>query len=136
MSKPAAFARSPITRVRKPRKYTWENIRKNTTKNWALVLMVLPALAFYIIFHYIPMGGLLMAFENFKPKLGIFGSPFVGLENFADFFNSAFAWRTIRNTLILSLLQLCIEFPITIIFALLLNELRSKRYKRLEQTVS
>lgn len=136
MSKPAAFARSPITRVRKPRKYTWENIRKNTTKNWALVLMVLPALAFYIIFHYIPMGGLLMAFENFKPKLGIFGSPFVGLENFADFFNSAFAWRTIRNTLILSLLQLCIEFPITIIFALLLNELRSKRYKILVQTVS
>ena len=61
---------------------------------------------------------------------------FCGTENFADFFNSAFAWRTIRNTLILSLLQLCIEFPITIIFALLLNELRSKRYKRLVQTVS
>ena len=136
MSKSAAPTSNPAIRIRKARKYSWDNIRKNTIRNWALVLMVLPALAFYIIFHYIPMGGLLMAFEDFKPKLGLFGSPFVGLENFMDFFNSAFAWRTIRNTLILSLLQICIEFPITIIFALLLNELRSKRYKRLVQTVS
>ena len=87
--------------------------------------MVLPAIAFYIIFHYIPMGGLLMAFENYKPKLGFFGSPFVGLKNFADFFGSAYSWRVIRNTIVLSLLQIGIEFPLTILFALLLNELRS-----------
>ena len=136
MSKSASASASAVSQVRKGRKYSWSNIKKNTARNWPLIIMVLPALAFYILFHYVPMGGLLMAFEDFKPKLGLFGSPFVGLENFADFFNSVFAWRTIRNTLILSLLQICIEFPITIIFALLLNELRSKRYKRLVQTVS
>ena len=128
MSKSASASASAVSQVRKGRKYSWSNIKKNTARNWPLIIMVLPALAFYILFHYVPMGGLLMAFEDFKPKLGLFGSPFVGLENFADFFNSVFAWRTIRNTLILSLLQICIEFPITIIFALLLNELRSKRY--------
>ncbi len=136
MSKSASASASSVSQVRKGRKYSWSNIKKNTARNWPLIIMVLPALAFYILFHYVPMGGLLMAFEDFKPKLGLFGSPFVGLENFADFFNSVFAWRTIRNTLILSLLQICIEFPITIIFALLLNELRSKRYKRVVQTVS
>ena len=136
MSKSASASASSVSQVRIGRKYSWYNINRNTARNWPLLIMVLPALAFYILFHYVPMGGLLMAFEDFKPKLGLFGSPFVGLENFTDFFSSVFAWRTIRNTLILSLLQIGIEFPITIIFALLLNELRSKRYKRLVQTVS
>ena len=136
MSKSASASASSVSQVRKGRKYSWYNIKRNTARNWPLLIMVLPALAFYILFHYVPMGGLLMAFEDFKPKLGLFGSPFVGLENFTDFFSSVFAWCTIRNTLILSLLQIGIEFPITIIFALLLNELRSKRYKRLVQTVS
>lgn len=136
MSKSASASASSVSQVRKGRKYSWYNIKRNTARNWPLLIMVLPALAFYILFHYVPMGGLLMAFEDFKPKLGLFGSPLVGLENFTDFFSSVFAWRTIRNTLILSLLQIGIEFPITIIFALLLNELRSKRYKRLVQTVS
>lgn len=121
---------------RKSRKFTWTNIKKDFIKNWPLFVMVLPAIIFYVIFHYIPMGGLLMAFENYKPKLGFFGSPFVGLKNFSDFFSSAFAGRTIRNTLILSLLQIGIEFPLTILFALLLNELRSKRYRKTIQTVS
>ena len=135
MSNPAIQS-NPDIQVRKARKYTWENIKKNTIRNWPLLIMVLPTIACFVLFHYIPMGGLWMAFEDFKPKLGILGSPFVGLENFADFFSSAYCWRTIRNTLILSGLQIGIEFPITIIFALLLNELRSKRYKRLVQTVS
>ena len=135
MSNPAIQS-NPDIQVRKARKYTWENIKKNTIRNWPLLIMVLPTIAFFVLFHYIPMGGRWMAFEDFKPNLGILGSPFVGLENFADFFSSAYCWRTIRNTLILSGLQIGIEFPITIIFALLLNELRSKRYKRLVQTVS
>lgn len=136
MRKNASYLSNPAIQVRKPRKYTWDNIKKNTIRNWPLLVMVLPALAFYILFHYIPMGGLWMAFENFKPKLGIFGSPFVGLDNFMDFFNSAYAWRTIRNTLILSGLQIGIEFPITIIFALLLNELRMQGFKKFTQTAS
>ena len=122
--------------VRTYRKYSWHNIKKDFVKNWPLLIMVAPAIAYYIIFHYIPMGGLLMAFENFKPKLGIFGSQFVGLKNFVDFFSSVYCWRVIRNTLILSLLQICIDFPFAIIFALLLNELASAKYKRVVQTVS
>lgn len=133
MRKSTSALEAPKSR---PRKFTWENIQKDFKKNWPLFVMVLPAIVFYIIFHYIPMGGLLMAFENYKPKLGFFGSPFVGLKNFQDFFNSAYSWRVIRNTLTLSLLQIGIEFPLTILFALLLNELRSKRYRKTIQTVS
>ncbi len=118
------------------RKYSWYNIKKDFKKNWPLLLMVAPALAFYIIFHYIPMGGLLMAFENYKPNLGLLGSKFVAMKNFADFFSSVYCWRVIRNTLILSLLQIGIEFPFTILFAILLNEIGSTRYKRTVQTIS
>ena len=82
------------------------------------------------------MVGLLMAFEDFKPNLGLFRSEFVGLENFTTFFTSVFCWRVIRNTLWLSGLQLVIVFPFTILFALLLNELGSKKYKRTVQTIS
>ena len=118
------------------RKYSWHNIKKDFVKNWPLLLMVEPALAFYIIFHYIPMGGLLMAFENYKPNLGLLGSKFVGMKNFVDFFSSVYCWRVIRNTLILSLLQIGIEFPFTICFAILLNEIGSAKYKRTVQTLS
>ena len=118
------------------RKYSWHNIKKDFVKNWPLLLMVAPALAFYIIFHYIPMGGLLMAFENYKPNLGLLGSKFVGMKNFVDFFSSVYCWRVIRNTLILSLLQIGIEFPFTICFAILLNEIGSAKYKRTVQTLS
>ena len=118
------------------RKYSWHNIKKDFVKNWPLLLMVAPALAFYIIFHYIPMGGRLMAFENYKPNLGLLGSKFVGMKNFVDFFSSVYCWRVIRNTLILSLLQIGIEFPFTICFAILLNEIGSAKYKRTVQTLS
>ncbi len=118
------------------RKYSWQNIKKDFKKNKALFLMGLPTVAFFIIFCYIPMGGLLMAFENYKPNLGLLHSKFVGLANFQSFFQSIYFGRVLRNTIILSLLQLCIEFPFTIFFALLLNELASQKYKRTVQTIS
>lgn len=114
----------------KQRKFTAKAIVKDWRKNWALYLMAVPLITFFIIFAYLPMGGLWMAFENYKPNLGIFGSEFVGLANFVDFFSSVFAFRVIRNTLILSLLQLVIEFPLTIIFALLINELKDGLYRK------
>ena len=77
-----------------------------------------------------------MAFENYKPKLGILRSQWVGLENFKDFFQSVFAWRVIRNTVVLSMLQLIIEFPLTIIFALLLNELKDSIFKKGVQMIT
>ncbi len=129
---------NPSGKVRKTssRKYSWTNIVKDFKKNKALYVMLIPTIAFFVIFCYIPMGGLLMAFETYKPALGILGSPMVGLKNFQDFFGSIYAWRVIRNTLILSALQICIEFPFTILFALLLNELGNQTYKRTVQTIS
>ena len=118
------------------RKYSWQNIKKDFKKNKALFLMGLPTVAFFIIFCYIPMGGVLMAFENYKPNLGLLHSKFVGFANFQSFFQSIYFGRVLRNTIILSLLQLCIEFPFTILFALLLNELASQKYKRTVQTIS
>lgn len=120
----------------KPRKFTRQAIVKDWKQNKFLYLMVLPLIAFFIIFAYLPMGGLLMAFENFKPKLGVFGSEWVGLKNFADFFSSVFAWRVIRNTLWISLLQLVISFPLTIIFALLVNELKENAFKKGVQLIT
>lgn len=120
----------------KQRKYTWHNIQKDFRKNKSLFLMVLPLLLFFFIFRYLPMGGLLMSFENYKPKLGIFASPFVGLKNFRDFFSSIYFYRTIRNTLLLSLYGIIFEFPAAIIFALMINEIQNKHYKRVIQTVS
>ncbi len=118
------------------RKYTLAAVKKDLKQHWMIYLMAVPLLAFFIIFAYAPMVGVWMAFENYKPKLGLFGSQFVGLQNFRDFFDSIYAWRLIRNTLVISLLQLGIEFPVTIIFALLLNEVKSERYKKTIQTIT
>ena len=74
----------------KTRKFTKRAIVKDFKTNKFLYLMAIPLIAFFVIFAYLPMGGLLMAFEDFKPNLGILGSPFVGLDNFADFFSSIF----------------------------------------------
>lgn len=98
--------------------------------------MIIPAVICLILFAYLPMGGLLMAFENYKPKSGIFGSQWVGLKHFKDFFTSFYFPRTMKNTLWISFLQLAIEFPATIIFALLLNEIVNTKFKRTIQTIS
>lgn len=98
--------------------------------------MAIPGLICLLLFCYFPMGGLIMAFENYKPKNGILGSQWVGLKNFTDYFTSFYFTRTVRNTLWISVLQLVIEFPVTIIFALLLNEIKNVKFKRTVQTIS
>lgn len=118
------------------RKFTIPIIVKDMKRNKMVYLMALPAIAMIILFSYLPMFGVIMAFENYKPKLGIFGSQFVGLKNFLDFFQSIYFVRVLKNTLILSGLQLVIEFPASVIFALLLNEIRLKWFKGTVQTIS
>lgn len=98
--------------------------------------MAIPVLAYFIIFNYIPMYGVLMAFQKFRPQDGILGSQWIGLKNFTDFFGSYYALRLIRNTFLINLYDLLISFPMPIIFALLLNEVKAKRYKKLVQTVT
>jgi len=101
-----------------------------------LILLALPAFVLIILFCYLPMGGLVMAFQDYSVRKGFLGSTFVGLKHFFDFFESIYAGRVIRNTVLLSLLNLLVSFPIPILFALLLNELRFMPFKRVVQTVS
>ena len=109
---------------------------KGYIKYWDLCLMLLPVIAYFIIFKYIPMGGIVIAFKDFKLGLGVSGSEWVGLANFVDAFRTRFFIRAIRNTLIISVLKLCVGFPAPIILALLLNEVRHSGYKRVIQTIS
>lgn len=99
-------------------------------------MMAVPIILYYVIFHYIPMGGLVIAFQDFKPFKGILESQWVGMKHFMDFLNSAYAWRVIRNTLMLNFYEILFGFPAPIILALLLNEIGNKKFKKTIQTVS
>lgn len=101
-----------------------------------LYLMILPVVAFYLIFSYKPMYGALIAFQDYSPGAGFLGSKWVGLKHFIDFFQSPDCLRLITNTLRLSLTSLVLGFPAPIILALLMNELRNRPFKRVSQTVS
>lgn len=114
----------------------FHNIAQDFRKNKVIYLFCIPIVVWYIIFCYMPMGGIVMAFQNYSPAKGISDSPFVGLRHFIRFFNGPYAWRLIRNTFMLSLMDLCFNFPAPIIFALLLNEVGNKRYKKTIQTIS
>lgn len=104
--------------------------------DWQLYVMLLLPVAFYILFKYMPMYGTLIAFKNFKPKRGIWGSPWVGLSNFRKFLTDPYFYKLVRNTLALNLYSLVFAFPASILFALLLNEMRHRSYRKLVQTVS
>ncbi|MGI6691975.1 MAG: ABC transporter permease [Christensenellales bacterium] len=109
--------------------------REFKLRKW-LYLMVLPGIAVIFIFNYVPMYGILIAFKKYKVKLGILKSPWVGLEYFQTFFNNPFAIRTIRNTFLLGLYNLLWTFPAPIILAIMFNEVKNAKYKKLVQTVS
>lgn len=104
--------------------------------NRYLILIFIPGLLFFIIFHYVPMFGIVVAFKDYSPYLGVIKSPWVGLKHFVYFFSGPYAWRVIRNTILLSFYSLLFGFPAPIILALLLNELRSDPFKRVIQTVT
>nr|WP_235885874.1 ABC transporter permease subunit [Paenibacillus cymbidii] len=98
--------------------------------------MMLPVIAYYIVFHYAPMYGALIAFKEYSPAQGISGSEWVGWANFRDFFESYYFWRILKNTIIISLLTLIFGFPAPIVLALFVNEIRRKFFKRFVQTVT
>lgn len=111
-----------------------KKLRQDIRKNKAVYLLAIPVVLYYIIFHYLPMAGLSISFLNYRPFKGIFGSEFIGLKNFIDFFTSRSCWTVIRNTFTLNVYDILIVFPTPIILALLLNELRSKALKKGMQT--
>ena len=110
-------------------------LKKNILANWQLYAMLLVPVVLTIIYKYIPMYGIQIAFRDFKASRGMWGSEWVGLEWFERFFSSPNCVRMIRNTVLLSLYSLLWSFPIPIILALLINQLRFKRFKRVVQTV-
>ncbi|MGG6311499.1 ABC transporter permease [Paenibacillus macerans] len=109
---------------------------KQMAKRYDLYLMLLLPIAWYLIFHYGPLYGLQIAFKNFNPAKGIVGSEWVGFEHFTRFFDSYYFWRLLRNTLTINLLSLLIAFPIPILLALLINEIRSKSFSKWLQNVT
>ena len=111
-------------------------IRKDLLRNWKLYVIFLPILIYFLVFRYRPMVGIIMAFEKFQPNKGLWRSPFVGLKWFKEFFGSYYFGRLLSNTLLISLKDIVIGFPTPIIFALLLNEVRNRPYKKIVQTIS
>ena len=114
-------------------KTTW---KRDLTMNWSVYLLFLPVFIYFIVFNYLPMFGITMAFQDFKATKGFFASEFIGLANFRAFFTNPDFGNVLRNTLAISLLGLCVAFPLTIVFALQLNEIMQERFKKIVQTIS
>lgn len=124
--KPAAGAKAGQSSLRK----------KMILRNWDLYLLILPTVAFFIIFKYAPMYGVQIAFRDFIPSEGIWGSEWVGWDNFNRFFSSPYFKSSLWNTITLSFLNQFINFPFPIILALLLNQCETRWYQKTVQTVS
>jgi putative aldouronate transport system permease protein len=118
------------------KKNRFSDTLKYMIKNYDLYLFILPVLIYFAVFNYYPLYGIQIAFRDFIPTDGVFGSPWVGLEHFERFFRSSYAVTIIKNTLTISLYALAIGFPAPLILALLLNQLPNQRYKRIIQTVT
>ncbi len=112
------------------------SIKDDFKKHKWLYWMIAPVVLYYIVFMYVPMLGQVIAFQDYRPARGITGSKWVGFDNFVQFFNSPFAWRVIKNTIVISFNEILFGFPAPIILALMLHELTSKKYKKLIQTIT
>jgi putative aldouronate transport system permease protein len=128
----AAVTTRPAPLVRPKQKSLWQQV----VAARFLLLMLVPGLVMIIIFNYGPIYGLLMAFQDFQVTKGIWGSPWVGLKHFEEFFRNETALNALKNTLVISGLKLLFGFPAPILLALLFNELRDGLFKRAAQTIS
>lgn len=131
-AKISAIAAGAAPEAKRDSKLRWSRI----ARNWQLYLLIFPVVAYYILFHYVPMYGIQIAFKDFIATKGITGSPWIGMEHFQRFFHSYFFWRLIKNTLGLGLYSLALGFPIPILLALLMNEAKSAKFKKFVQTVT
>ncbi|OUM95471.1 MAG: protein lplB [Thermobacillus sp. ZCTH02-B1] len=126
-----AAAPKPMIADRKAGSGLWKRI----IKNHALYLMILPGFLYFVVFKYVPMGGLVIAFQDYQPYLGILKSEWVGLKHFQRLFNDPQFFMILRNTLILFGMNLLFYFPVPIILAVMLNEVRKELFKRTIQTM-
>lgn len=113
-----------------------QRLLSNIRSHPMLYLLALPVVAYYILFCYWPMYGVVIAFQNFKPAFGIAGSQWVGLKHFEDLLSGRYFSRLLRNTLSINLGMLLVGFPLPILFALLLNEIPSRKFQRVTQTIT
>ncbi len=113
-----------------------QRLKIEIKNHWQMYLLALPVVLYFFIFNYAPMFGIAMAFEKYQVKKGILGSQFVGLSHFQRFFTSPYFWRLLKNTLLISFYGLLFSFPLPIIFALCLNEVRNGKFKKVVQTIS
>lgn len=111
-------------------------LKTDLRRNWSIYMLIIPVLVYYVVFCYKPMYGAIIAFKEFNPTEGIWGSPWVGFEQFRKFFSNPDFFRIFRNTLAISITNIIFGFPAPIILALLFNELKSKKFKSIAQTVS
>lgn len=118
------------------RKKEKTHIRFRASRDLPIYGLLLPAILLLLVFNYVPIYGVLIGFENFSPFKGIWGSEWVGFANFRYFLQDVEFWRVMRNTLTINFYQLIFGFPVPLIFAILLNELYSPKFKKVVQTVS
>ena len=128
-----------VAKVPQPGQSRWVRFRRALIRDrWLYLIMILPCL-YYLLFHYYPMYGVTLAFKQYKPKLGIIGSPWAsqhGMKYVLQVVGDPYFWTVFKNTIVLNVVNLAITFPAPIILALLLNEVASNRYKRVVQTVT
>lgn len=129
---PAASVEIPADLRRRLRAERWQRAKQMRT----LYLLFLLPLVIFVVFHYLPMYGNIIAFKDFRLGRGFWGSRWVGLQHFEDFFRNPYAWRIIRNTVVISGLKLLVGFPAPILLALLINELANQSFKKTVQTIS
>lgn len=109
---------------------------RNLKRDKQLYIMIAPFLLYFILFFYVPVYGIQIAFKDYKPFVGIWESPWVGIKHFKDFFAGPYVFRLFRNTFMISFLQMVFTFPASIVLALLMNELGNKKFKTAVQTIS
>lgn len=125
-----------VSTVSIPKKPFLQRVKTNWKRNKWKYILLLPVVLYFLIFAYKPMYGIIIAFQNYKPTKGFSGSEWVGLTHFINFFSSRECWRVVRNTFSISLLSIIFGFPAPILLALLLNEIRHNKFKRVIQTIS
>lgn len=123
-----------VKNVSKPEKFSLASVGKGIFKSRYLYIIFVPVILYYVIFHYLPMYGLLIAFQEYNPFKGIWGSKWVGLKHVESFINSVFFWRLLRNTIAINLYGMIVGFPAPIILALMMNEVRNNFFKKAVQT--
>nr|WP_243154196.1 ABC transporter permease subunit [Pseudoflavonifractor sp. 60] len=125
-----------VQAVGPPRNSLGGRLRREWHHNKQVYIILLPVVAYFIIFHYIPMLGVQIAFRDYSIAGGIWGSKWVGLKHFKNYFHSYYFGRLIKNTVLLSVFNILLSFPAPIILALLINEVRNAKFKRIVQTVT